>query len=232
MGYKGILDGIDFKTIGLEFSLKRVIENTREVLEVGIGKDIGRIVHVLMHLSLLDLNERFFCLTYSSSSHLGLFGDGIKYLDKMYHLYNRKRGLLWGVIEDSKPLWLSYDKDLDMYCVDDLSSPEVQSRTINLVSAENFNLMSVHFCEIKYQQEVIGILAADIYSEGEKIEIPKGIPFYMEFLESFRSTMGIVIEGLHRSYYDFKLNKDRTKRIFGPGYLLPLIEKYREANHG
>ena len=97
--YKGVMDGIDLEAIGLKMVIDDTIRNIRETIENDMTNSIGKEARAVIHLSLLDRNERYYCLGYNHNSEFGLLPDGKKYLEKGYRLRNKNRGLMWAILE-------------------------------------------------------------------------------------------------------------------------------------
>lgn len=223
--YKGILDGMDLRIIGLKKVLDNTFENTRKVLEEGFLSAIGLATRVVMHLSLLDRYERLYCLSYSKSD---IFGDPVhQYLENEYRLKNKEKGLIWATLESKPPNWLELDpNNPEISIVKDFNHSDVKHRAINLVYVgEGLQLFSVLFYRIRVEKGIVGTLAVDFYANKPAPDIRGGIPLYRTFLDSLSSIISLVIEGMHMAYYDLKLNGEEMKRIFGQAYLLTKLEK-------
>lgn len=216
--YQGILDKIDLRRIGLKDVLDKTIENTRKLLEEGYKQTTGQDTGIVMHLSLLDRNGQFYCLSSSFHDSFALATKGVDYLRNEYRFRDREKGLIWVLIGDDIPRWLG--EYGEVLFVNKFDEPEVNRRTINLVLVpRGYNLVSVLFSRIRVKDSVVGALAADFYLEGESKDMKPGIHQYTVFFDALSSIISLVIEGLHMAYYDPKLNRKQMRGIFGPAYL-------------
>ncbi len=217
--YNGIIDDIDMQQIGLQRSLDNTLDSIRIVVEEGYKHELKAETRAVMHLSLLDRFGYFYCLSSSHNQNFAVTDFGIRYFLNSCHLKNKNKGLIWAVIEPSPPPWLEYQSER-LAWVRDFDNPEIIDKTIKLVSiGKNASLLCVLFYVIKCKDCIVGTLAVDIYTLDERVDAKQGIPIYTVCLNAVSSIIELLLEGLHTSYYDAKLNRQSMKRIFSSAYL-------------